>query len=172
MLFRANPLPICKLLPARFAQNIPRKSLARRRVLITYSGSSVICRWFFSVLFRANLLPICKLLAAASPQGKVRGTLYECKVLASKPAAPFPHKSCSLEPAEKYFGRHPRCAALRGPRCKTSLENLLPGGAFSSLMTDHPSFVVGSFRRFFAQISCRYVNIANSGYLTRLFLRI
>ena len=120
MLFRAKPLPICKLLSARFAQNIPRKSLARRRAFITYSGSSVICRWFFSALFRANLLPICKLLAAASPQGKGRGTSHECKVLASKPAAPFPHKSCSLEPAEKCFGRHPALRRFAG----TPMQNI------------------------------------------------
>ena len=42
----------------------------------------------------------------ASPQGKVRDTLHSRKVPTSKPAAPFPHKSCSLS-TENSFGGDP-----------------------------------------------------------------
>ena len=57
----------------------------------------------------------------------------------------FPTNRARLSPPKNVSAGTPRCAALRGPRCKTSLENLLPGGALSSLIPDHPSFIVQFF---------------------------
>ena len=50
----------------------------------------------FGAFAQPKLANMYTIACVASPQGKVRDTLHICKVPASKPAAPFPHKSCSL----------------------------------------------------------------------------
>ena len=76
----------------------------------------------------------------------------------------FPTNRAHLSPPKNVSAGTPRCAALRGPRCKTSLENLLPGGALSSLIPDHPSFyrsiLFGAFlRKFLANIKLLLRNL-------------
>ena len=96
-------LPICILLAAPRPHKIIRKSLALR------AGSYYPAPVFFpeiiltelvTILFgafaRSRFANMYTFACTASPQGKVRGALQACKVPASKPAAPFPHKSCSL----------------------------------------------------------------------------
>ena len=80
--------------PAECARFLP----LRMRLLLCQTGiiQTSLGAILFGAFAQSKLANMYIIACVASPQGKVRGTLHICKVPASKPAAPFPHKSCSL----------------------------------------------------------------------------
>ena len=76
---------------ARFLPLRMRQLLCQTRIIQTSLGAIL-----FGAFAQPKLAGKYTIACAMSPQGKVRDTLHICKVPASKPAAPFPHKSCSL----------------------------------------------------------------------------
>ena len=70
---------------------LPSNIVCRTEIIRTGLGAIL-----FGAFAQPKLDNMYTIACVASPQGKVRDTLHICKVPASKPAAPFPHKSCSL----------------------------------------------------------------------------
>ena len=89
-----------------FLRGIPLRHFARysapacRIGIIRTSLGAIL----FGAFAQSELAGKYTIGGVASPQGKVRATLHSRKVLASKPAAPFPHKSCSLSTENSFCG--------------------------------------------------------------------
>ena len=101
----------------------------------------------FGAFAQAKLDNMYTIACVASPQGKVRDTLRICKVPASKPAAPFPHKlstenSFGGDPALRRFAgtpkqNHPKisCSEVRAvPLCGPASHRPCPAWGTFGLM--------------------------------------